>query len=287
VKRRWIALVVAAVATPSLASAQQHTRNGAVIGGVAGAVIGGIVGKQNDETPEGALIGGAVGAIAGGVAGHVRDQNARQRYYEQELARREQELYSQRRHAARHHAHGYPVQEVVSAPPGYRVLGYDTYGRPVYGPVAVDAYGYPIQTESISPIANQPLPSTAAPMQQGVSAADVIRMSRSGLSDDVICNHILANGVVEPLSVTQIIALHDQGISDEVITTMQQAASSSPPMTLAPHNGQPTSILVQPVEARRPNVNPNGPSYHSTGPTYSTTGAATYTRPVRRSTYRR
>ncbi len=54
-----------------------QTRDGAVLGGVAGAVIGGIVGHQNDETPEGALIGGAVGAIAGGMRETTGANNAR------------------------------------------------------------------------------------------------------------------------------------------------------------------------------------------------------------------
>lgn len=61
-----------------------QTKDGAILGGVAGAVIGGIVGHQNDETPEGALIGGAVGAIAGGMIGNQREQQQRLRYYEQQ-----------------------------------------------------------------------------------------------------------------------------------------------------------------------------------------------------------
>ena len=63
-------------------SGQGHTRDGAVLGGVAGAIAGGIIGHQNDETPEGALIGGALGAIAGGVIGNAQDQQiARQHVY--------------------------------------------------------------------------------------------------------------------------------------------------------------------------------------------------------------
>ncbi|MFN9912182.1 MAG: glycine zipper domain-containing protein, partial [Pirellulaceae bacterium] len=63
---------------------QAQTKDGAILGGVAGAVIGGIVGHQNDETPEGALIGGAVGAITGGMIGNYRQQQQRLRYYEQQ-----------------------------------------------------------------------------------------------------------------------------------------------------------------------------------------------------------
>lgn len=62
--------------------AQNQTRDGALMGGVAGALLGGVVGKQSNDTTEGALIGGAVGALAGGVIGNQRQQAERQRYYD-------------------------------------------------------------------------------------------------------------------------------------------------------------------------------------------------------------
>lgn len=80
----FFASTLAAICFP--ADAQSQTRDGAVLGGVAGAVIGGIVGHQNNETPEGALIGGAVGAIAGGVLGKQQEQQQKIRYYEQQQA---------------------------------------------------------------------------------------------------------------------------------------------------------------------------------------------------------
>ena len=85
----WIATGLLAFSTacsPAGATAQENTRNGAVIGGVTGAVIGGVVGHNHkDQTAEGALIGGAVGAVAGGIFGNQRDKLERQRRaYEQQ-----------------------------------------------------------------------------------------------------------------------------------------------------------------------------------------------------------
>ncbi len=143
--------------------AQNNTRQGAAVGGVAGAVIGGIIGHQNDETPEGALIGGAVGAIAGGVIGNAKDkQISKERYYQHQIYQQQRQLESQQ----------YQMSERV---------------------------------------------------RRGVTNADVITMTRSGLSDAVIINHIETNGIVRRPEVSDILSLHQQGVSETVITAMQQA----------------------------------------------------------------
>lgn len=69
---------------------------------------------------------------------------------------------------------------------------------------------------------------------RAVSIVDVVHMSRSGLSDSVIINHIRANGVLEHIGTRQIIDLHNSGVSEHVITAMQQAplAGSVPPRTV-------------------------------------------------------
>jgi outer membrane lipoprotein SlyB len=59
--------------------------------------------------------------------------------------------------------------------------------------------------------------------QASVSVADVVSMTRSGLSDSVIVNHIQQRGVQRQLQVPDIIALHQQGVRENVITSMQQA----------------------------------------------------------------
>lgn len=59
--------------------------------------------------------------------------------------------------------------------------------------------------------------------QSAVSIADVINMTRSGLSDSVIINQINQRGVQYTLQVPDIISLHQQGVREHVITAMQQA----------------------------------------------------------------
>ncbi len=66
---------------------QSRTKDGAVLGGIAGAILGGIAGHQNDETPEGIALGGAVGAIAGGLMGNSQDRMLVQQQQYQQQAR--------------------------------------------------------------------------------------------------------------------------------------------------------------------------------------------------------
>ena len=62
-----------------------------------------------------------------------------------------------------------------------------------------------------------------AHVQSAVSLNDVVSMTRSGLSEAVIINQIQTRGTVQKLSVPDIIALHQQGVSENVITTLQTA----------------------------------------------------------------
>ena len=60
-------------------------------------------------------------------------------------------------------------------------------------------------------------------ISQSVSPTDVIGMSRRGLGDAVIINHIQANGVRSRLQVADVISLHENGVSEPVISAMQNA----------------------------------------------------------------
>jgi len=216
------------VCLPADCSAQ--TKDGAVLGGVAGAVIGGIVGHQNDETPEGALIGGAVGAIAGGILGRQQEQQRQIQYYQQQQA---QPIY---------HQH---------------------YGPPVY---STQVHTAPVYTSSIR---------TAAPVRRPVCVADVITLVRSGVSETVIANHILSNGVVNHPSIDDVLTMHDTGVSDYVIDAMQKAPlGSGVVVTQTPVQSsqvivhqeyQSTPVYVtRPTSQRAPNYyyQPSGRSAH-------------------------
>jgi hypothetical protein len=68
-------------------------------------------------------------------------------------------------------------------------------------------------------------------LSQAVSVADVLNMSHNRLSDAVIMNHIHQNGVQRRLEVSDVIALHQNGVSEAVISAMQRAplAGYAPP----------------------------------------------------------
>jgi hypothetical protein len=222
--------------------AQENTRNGIVMGGVAGAVIGGVVGNNHkDQAAEGALIGGAVGAVAGGLMGRQRDQTIAQQ------------------------SHSYPMR---SYPYGYRPQGRTRYP----GPIRTDAYGVPVLPQYANggpygyppstwgqptiiqhaPVVSrrgvyQP-PMRAQPhvVRNPVTLDDVLHMTRSGVSDTVIASHIQTQGVMTRPSVDDVVALSQAGVSDFVITVLQNAGNADAGMPA----GMPASIV--PIEPQNP-----------------------------------
>ena len=64
-----------------------------------------------------------------------------------------------------------------------------------------------------------------------VTTSDVTAMAASGLSDDVIINHVRANGVASQPTPRDIIQMHENGVSEDVINAMQQtyAQQTAPP----------------------------------------------------------
>ena len=188
---------------------QNQTRDGAMLGGVAGALIGGVVGHHNKETTEGALIGGAVGAIAGGVFGNQRDQAYRQQYYQPHV------VYPTF-HEHRTYVH-VPQQRVV--------------------------------------VSRRP-----------VTTAEVINMTRSGVSDAVIVSHIQTNGVAMLPDVNDVILMNQEGVSDYVVNMMQTGArvptGYPPPNTIYRTYQQPSPVVV------REEYHYSQPVYHARQPTY-------------------
>jgi len=86
----------------------------------------------------------------------------------------------------------------------------------------------------------------------GATVSDIISMSRSGLSESLIVSHINSKGVQRRLEVSEIITLHQQGVSDYVISAMQSAPLAN--QIAAPYQTQhivtqPSTVIVreQPV----------------------------------------
>jgi hypothetical protein len=70
-------------------------------------------------------------------------------------------------------------------------------------------------------------------------------MTANGLSDQVIVEHVRANGVVQPLSTQDLIVLKQRGVSDAVINAMQQSP-------LAVSSGRDLPPATYPVYIERP-----------------------------------
>ncbi|MFK7738054.1 MAG: glycine zipper domain-containing protein [Pirellulaceae bacterium] len=96
----------------------------------------------------------------------------------------------------------------------------------------------------------------------GISTQDVVSMNRSGLSETLILGQLSARGVQRRLEVSEIIALHQAGVSDNIIGAMQsvplatQIASrtTARPATVPqqPVYSQQTVIRQQPIVVREP-----------------------------------
>jgi uncharacterized protein YcfJ len=83
-------------------------------------------------------------------------------------------------------------------------------------------------------------------MSRAVSIADVISMSNSGLSPQVIIGQVRANGVQQEIGVQEIILLHENGVKDSIIQEMQRAQVGLPAQAAAPRFIQPrTTVFVE------------------------------------------
>jgi hypothetical protein len=73
-----------------------------------------------------------------------------------------------------------------------------------------------------------------AARSNAVSIGQVIEMTRSGLGDQVIANQIRNQGVVAPLSTTDLVTLKQNGVSDVVIAAWQEAPGPRIPAVVQP-----------------------------------------------------
>ncbi len=82
---------------------------------------------------------------------------------------------------------------------------------------------------------------------RAVAIDDVVRMTQSGLGDTVILNQIRTRGVTDRVGTHEIIAMHKSGVSESVITAMQDGQlRESAPLSSARH----TSIARAPQPRR-------------------------------------
>lgn len=68
------------------------------------------------------------------------------------------------------------------------------------------------------------LSTTAASSPNPLAVNEIIQMSQSGVSEDVIITSIQSSNAIYSLSATNIVELHNQGVSDRVIQAMLDSA---------------------------------------------------------------
>lgn len=75
-----------------------------------------------------------------------------------------------------------------------------------------------------------------------VTLSDVVSMTHANLGEDVIITHIRANGVANPPTVNDLIALKQQGVGDRVINALQ----SQPPIhSTSVRTASPPPVIVE------------------------------------------
>lgn len=161
------------------------------------------------RTTGGAAVGGAAGAIIGGIIGHQNDETP------------EGALIGG--------AVGAITGGLIGRAQDNQINQQRIYRDQAYYQGQQEAYA---QQQTIA--------------ASGVSMNDVVNMSRSGISDSVIMSHLQSKGVQRRIEVSDIIALHQAGVSDTLIGVMQQAPLAT---QLAAPAARPQSVVVQ-----QPNV---------------------------------
>ena len=97
-------------------------------------------------------------------------------------------------------------------------------------------------------------------VQSAVSVGDVISLARSGVNDSLIVNQIRSNGVRQKIGVNEIINLHQNGVSELVINTMQQTQQAGPARAVV--------AQARPIVVDRPIVVESRPFIYDHRPVY-------------------
>lgn len=218
-----VLLALASVVGPTTAHAQfAPPRTGQQRGATVGGLAGAAIGAVIGDHNDEAGAGAAIGAAIGAVTGGVLGN-----------ASDKERVYG--------------IQQRRAVPSGYSNVYRGGVSRPASVPV-----GVPVGRVA-SVVTPAPVPQTT------VSPFDVVNMSRSGLSDNIIISQLRNRGLSQTLSVSDIISLHNSGVSEAVITTMQAMPVSrsatqvqtvaSPPVYIEP---QPPVIVREHVVVPHP-----------------------------------
>ncbi|GIW99897.1 MAG: hypothetical protein KatS3mg111_3230 [Pirellulaceae bacterium] len=171
------------------------------------------------RSTEGAAVGGAAGAIIGGIIGHQNDE--------------------------------VPEGALIGGALG--AIGGALLGRSKDEEIARQQWYAQQQAYAM-----QQQRQAQAAVNGAVSPSDLVQMVRSGLSEPLIVSQLHLKGVPRRLEVAEIISLHQQGVTDTLITAYQQAplaghqVASSPSAT--PVTPPPVTAVERTVIVPRPVV---------------------------------
>jgi outer membrane lipoprotein SlyB len=165
-------------------------------------------------TRDGAIMGGLGGAVLGGVIGSKKKETTQGALIGGAVGavaggvignQRDQQLARERYYQQQ----AWQAQQQLQQQRRYTYHTQPTHSYPVQGSVVVTP---------------------------GVTVSDVLSMTRSGVAESVMINHIYSTGVQRRLTASEIISLHQQGVSENVINALQQAPMQG--------GGVPTSMVV-------------------------------------------
>ncbi|MCC6509171.1 MAG: glycine zipper 2TM domain-containing protein [Pirellulaceae bacterium] len=169
------------------------------LAGLAMLLVSGGSSLAQEGTRNGAVLGGVSGAVIGGIIGHQNDEVPEGALIGGAVGAIAGGLIGNAREQQVRQRYYQPQPQRWAPAPQPHQHTYNTY-RTV-----------PSRTTTTV---------VAAP---GVTIADVLSMTRNGVGESVIINHIYSNGLQRRISTNEIISLHQQGVTENIINAMQQA----------------------------------------------------------------
>jgi len=91
-----------------------------------------------------------------------------------------------------------------------------------------------------------------------VSIDDVVAMSKAGVADEVIAQHVRIHGVARQLQASDLIILQQQGVSHAVIRAMQEPPVSQRETVVVDRTAPPPRVIVEEHYYRDPYYYPYG-----------------------------
>lgn len=78
-----------------------------------------------------------------------------------------------------------------------------------------------------------------------VTIEEIVMMVKAGVEDELIINHIRANGVTRQPGPHELVTLKQEGVSAAVIRAIQEAATPPPPRTVVVREAPPPPVIIE------------------------------------------